>query len=91
MKKTSRKVVIVGTGFVGTSIAYAMINQGISNELVLIDVNQEKAEGEALDLLDGMAWGDENVAVWSVVMKNVKMQISLLSQLVSTKNLANLV
>nr|WP_277896165.1 L-lactate dehydrogenase [Enterococcus lactis] len=65
MKKTSRKVVIVGTGFVGTSIAYAMINQGISNELVLIDVNQEKAEGEALDLLDGMAWGDENVTVWS--------------------------
>ncbi|BDP77257.1 hypothetical protein EfmAA242_14850 [Enterococcus faecium] len=50
LKKTSRKVVIVGTGFVGTSIAYAMINQGISNELVLIDVNQEKAEGEALDL-----------------------------------------
>ena len=35
MKKTSRKVVIVGTGFVGTSIAYAMINQGISNELVI--------------------------------------------------------
>lgn len=65
LKKTSRKVVIVGTGFVGTSIAYAMINQGISNELVLIDVNQEKAEGEALDLLDGMAWGEENVAVWS--------------------------
>ncbi len=29
MKKTSRKVVIVGTGFVGTSIAYAMINQDI--------------------------------------------------------------
>lgn len=41
-----------------------MINQGISNELVLIDVNQEKQK-EALDLLDGMAWGDENVAVWS--------------------------
>ena len=40
MRKTSRKVVIVGTGFVGTSIAYAMINQGIANELVLIDVNQ---------------------------------------------------
>ncbi|MBO0431161.1 L-lactate dehydrogenase [Enterococcus sp. DIV0660C] len=65
MMKTSRKVVIVGTGFVGTSIAYAMINQGITNELVLIDVNQEKAEGEALDLLDGMAWGEENIAVKS--------------------------
>lgn len=65
MMKTSRKVVIVGTGFVGTSIAYAMINQGITNELVLIDVNHEKAEGEALDLLDGMAWGEENIAVKS--------------------------
>lgn len=63
--KTSRKVAIVGTGFVGTSIAYAMINQGITNELVLIDVNHEKAEGEALDLLDGMAWGEENIAVKS--------------------------
>ena len=47
-EKTSRRVVVVGTGFVGTSIAYSMINQGITNELVLIDVNKEKAEGEAL-------------------------------------------
>lgn len=65
MKKTSRRVVVVGTGFVGTSIAYSMINQGITNELVLIDVNKEKAQGEALDLLDGVAWGSQNVNVWS--------------------------
>lgn len=65
MKKTSRCVVVVGTGFVGTSIAYSMINQGITNELVLIDVNKEKAQGEALDLLDGVAWGSQNVNVWS--------------------------
>lgn len=57
MKITSRKVVVIGTGFVGTSIAYSMINQGLVNELVLIDVNQDKAEGEALDLLDGVSWG----------------------------------
>ncbi len=55
MKITSRKVVVIGTGFVGTSIAYSMINQGLVNELVLIDVNQDKAEGEALDLLDGIS------------------------------------
>lgn len=65
MKNTSRKVAVVGTGFVGTSIAYSMINQGIINELVLIDVNQEKAEGEALDLLDGMSWAQENIKVWA--------------------------
>ncbi|MDT2674653.1 L-lactate dehydrogenase [Enterococcus dongliensis] len=65
MRNISRKVAVVGTGFVGTSIAYSMINQGITNELVLIDVNQEKAEGEALDLLDGMSWAQENVKVWA--------------------------
>ena len=65
MKSTSRKVVVVGTGFVGTSIAYSMINQGLINELVLIDVNRDKAEGEALDLLDGMSWGQENIKVWA--------------------------
>ncbi|MEY8458804.1 L-lactate dehydrogenase [Lactococcus ileimucosae] len=63
MKVTNRKVVVIGTGFVGTSIAYSMINQGIVNDLVLIDVNQEKAEGEALDLLDGISWGQENINV----------------------------
>lgn len=65
MRNTSRRVAVVGTGFVGTSIAYSMINQGITNELVLIDVNQEKAEGEALDLLDGMSWAQENIKVWA--------------------------
>ena len=49
-----RKVVIVGTGFVGMSMAYALLNQGGINELVLIDVNKEKAIGEAMDLSDGV-------------------------------------
>lgn len=49
-----RKVVIIGTGFVGMSTAYALLNQGGVNELVLIDVNKEKAIGEAMDLSDGV-------------------------------------
>lgn len=49
-----RKVVIIGTGFVGMSTAYALLNQGGINELVLIDVNKEKAIGEAMDLSDGV-------------------------------------
>ena len=49
-----RKVVVVGTGFVGMSMAYALLNQGGVNELVLIDVNKEKAIGEAMDLSDGV-------------------------------------
>lgn len=45
------KVVIIGTGNVGMSFAYALTNQPSQvDELVLLDVNQEKAKGEALDL-----------------------------------------
>jgi L-lactate dehydrogenase len=49
-----RKVVLIGTGFVGMSMAYALLNQGGVNELVLIDVAKEKAIGEAMDLSDGV-------------------------------------
>lgn len=49
-----RKVVLVGTGFVGMSMAYALLNQGGVNEIVLIDVQKEKAIGEAMDLSDGV-------------------------------------
>jgi len=51
-----RKVVLVGTGFVGMSMAYALENQGGINDLVLIDVLKEKAEGEAMDLAHGLAY-----------------------------------
>lgn len=49
-----RKIVLVGTGFVGMSMAYSLLNQGGINELVLIDVLKEKAEGEAMDLSHGI-------------------------------------
>ena len=39
MKKS--KVVIVGTGMVGMSYAYSMVNQGTCEELVLIDINKD--------------------------------------------------
>ena len=44
-----RKIVLVGTGFVGMSMAYSLLNQGGINELVLIDVLKDKALGEAMD------------------------------------------
>lgn len=48
------KVVIIGSGFVGSSIAYATLIQGLCTELVLIDSNQDKAEGDAMDLSHGL-------------------------------------
>ena len=52
----SRKIVLVGTGMVGMSMAYALENQGGVNELVLIDVLKDKAEGEAMDLNHGVPY-----------------------------------
>ena len=61
MQTGTRRVVLIGTGFVGMSFAYSMVNQGGAEELVLIDVNHEKAEGEAMDLSHGIPFGPENI------------------------------
>ena len=48
------KVAIVGAGFVGSTAAYALLIDGSASEIALIDVNREKAEGEAMDLQHGL-------------------------------------
>ncbi len=50
----SRKAAIVGCGFVGSASAYALMQSGLFSEMVLIDANQEKAEGEAMDIAHGV-------------------------------------
>ena len=57
------EVVIVGTGFVGMSYAYALVNQGTIEDLVLIDVNEEKALGEAMDLNHGLAFAPRKMSI----------------------------
>lgn len=60
-----RKVVLVGTGAVGTAYAYSLVNQGFITELVLVDMNEAKAEGEAMDLVHGIAFAESNMVVRS--------------------------
>ena len=50
----NRKVAIIGTGYVGSSIAYALALRDIAREIVLIDINREKTEGEASDIRHGI-------------------------------------
>ena len=45
-----QKAAVIGCGFVGSSIAFTLMQSGIFSELVLIDANRDKAEGEAMDL-----------------------------------------
>ena len=57
------KVVIIGAGNVGVSTAFCLINQGLCDEIALIDLNQEKAFGEVLDLSQSMEYMNRNTAV----------------------------
>ncbi|WP_438824619.1 L-lactate dehydrogenase [Bacillus sp. JJ1521] len=50
------RVALIGTGLVGSSYAFALMNQGIVNELIMIDVNEDKAKGDVLDLNHGKAF-----------------------------------
>ncbi|MBR1663171.1 MAG: L-lactate dehydrogenase [Ruminococcus sp.] len=65
MNTDKRKVVLIGTGMVGMSFAYSLVNQGgICNELVLIDLNKKRAEGEAMDLNHGLAFAKSNMRIY---------------------------
>lgn len=51
-----RKVAIIGCGFVGSSIAFSLMQKQLFSEMVLIDANTKKAEGEAMDLSHGLPY-----------------------------------
>lgn len=73
MNTDKRKVVLIGTGMVGMSFAYALVNQGgICNELVLIDVNKDRANGEAMDLNHGLAFAKSNMRIYAGDYKDCK-------------------
>lgn len=65
MNQKINRVVLIGTGAVGCSYAYSMINQGVTEELVLIDVNEAKSEGEVMDLNHGIPFAPKPTKVWN--------------------------
>ena len=57
------KVVLVGTGMVGMSMAYSMLNQGGVNELILIDIDKDKTKGEEMDLSHGLPYAPQKMVI----------------------------
>jgi len=66
------RVALIGTGFVGSSYAFALLNQGVTEELVLIDLNKEKSEGDAMDLNHGLAFAPNPTKIWYGSYKDCK-------------------
>lgn len=52
----TNKISIIGSGFVGSTSAFAIIDAGLASDIVLVDVNRDKAEAEAMDLSHGAAF-----------------------------------
>ncbi len=53
-RRSTNKVGLIGTGMVGASFAYSLMQRGVANELVLIDADAARAEGEMMDLNHGL-------------------------------------
>ena len=51
--RKGKKITVLGAGNVGASIAYTLTMDGMASEIVLIDINEKKAQGEAADILQG--------------------------------------
>lgn len=68
----SRKVCLIGTGMVGMSMAYSLMNTGGIDELVLIDIDNEKAKGEAMDLNHGLPYSYNKMKIKSGDYKDCK-------------------
>lgn len=56
MKVNSRKIAVIGCGFVGSASAFALMQSGLFSEMVLIDVDTSRAEGEAMDISHGISF-----------------------------------
>lgn len=61
----NRKIALIGTGMVGMSFAYSLLNQSVCDELVLIDADKRKALGEAMDLNHGLAFSSGNMKIYA--------------------------
>lgn len=56
MNKKGIKISIIGAGFVGATTAYAIMTEGLASEIVIVDIDKEKAKGEVMDLVHGVSF-----------------------------------
>jgi L-lactate dehydrogenase len=63
-KASFSKVAVIGAGFVGTTAAYSLLIRGLASQIVLVDTDRKRAEGEAMDLSHGLPFA-EPVEIWA--------------------------
>ena len=66
----SRKVAVIGCGFVGSATAFALMQSGLFSEMVLLDADFKKAEGEALDIGHGISFA-RPMKIWAGTYEDI--------------------
>ncbi len=61
MAQTAIKISVIGAGFVGSTVAYTLVMKGVASEIILVDVNPERAEGEAMDISHGAPFAKSSI------------------------------
>ena len=75
----SSKITIIGAGSVGATIAYKLSGEDIASEIVLIDINKEKVEGEVMDIKQAPASGTRSPLSQEIIrMPQALISLSLL-------------
>ncbi len=64
-KYIGNKIVLVGNGAVGSSYAFSILNQGICDEFVIIDLDKEKARGDVMDLNHGLLYAPSPMKIYA--------------------------
>lgn len=90
MNKLGRKVVLIGSGFVGSSYAYALVNSGLATSLSIIDIEKDKAVADVNDLMDASCKTESPTLVKEGVYEDCKdADLVVLCYGNSQKNLTN--
>ncbi|SDJ52764.1 L-lactate dehydrogenase [Salimicrobium halophilum] len=71
-KENVNRVVLIGAGAVGSSYAFAMLNQAVAEEFVIIDLNEDKATGDAMDLNHGKVFAPNPTRTWAGTYQDCK-------------------
>ncbi|MEZ2459051.1 L-lactate dehydrogenase [Salinicoccus roseus] len=71
-KENVNRVALIGAGSVGSSYAFSMLNQAVAEEFVIIDLNEDKAMGDAMDLNHGKVFAPHPTKTWAGTYEDCK-------------------
>ena len=81
VKTNPRKAVMIGCGFVGSASVFALMQSGLFSEIVLIDADKDKAEGEAMDISHGIPFARPMIMMmWQMLLSLLFLQVQAKSR-----------